>query len=325
LYLRPEMRALRSDDTPQRVAQSGLFRAADDWRGRADVADVLAELAAFASVRSLAECPALSGLFDDGNPAAQRLVCSFVDAYCAGLDAAPFGHVPVRHFTDGTLSTLLLGRAGGVSLTLVAINGAAIAARPAPVSISFSPNDSWEHVLAGHAQGELIECRRTQQHDVALDRRPVSLAPGSITARKGSRQALLLKSVAGCLVSLRLQRRHDAPGPTREYDLASGTMVHQAAGTARESRQELMVSLLGRMGRSDAAPVLAEMAQERGRDALRWQALRECLGLDTLAGFHALCAIARSADDPLAVAAGALRSQLIEAHPQLAGAEPCPA
>ena len=77
------------------------------------------------------------------------------------------------------------------------------------------------------------------------------------------------------------------------------------------------MALLGRMGRTDAAPQLAGIACEPGSAALRWQALRECLSLDTATGFDALSEVARRADDELAAAAGALRSQLVEAYPQL--------
>lgn len=58
---------------------------------------------------------------------------------------------------------------------------------------------------------------------------------------------------------------------------------------------------------------------------LRWQALRECLGLDSGAGFAALTGIAQRSDDPLAAPAGALRAQLLEAYPQLAEVNICPA
>ncbi|MGB3379361.1 MAG: hypothetical protein WBA55_11395, partial [Allopontixanthobacter sediminis] len=74
------------------------------------------------------------------------------------------------------------------------------------------------------------------------------------------------------------------------------------------------------------APVLADMAR-RGSDHLRWQALCECLALDTATGFSALCVIARDAGDTLSDRASSLRAQLIEAHPQLAEFEEtlCPA
>lgn len=92
----------------------------------------------------------------------------------------------------------------------------------------------------------------------------------------------------------------------------------------RASRHEMMVALLGRMGRTEAAPEMAAMESEPGDDSLRWQALRECLALDTETGFRALCAVAGAAADPLAAAAGALRAQLVEAHPQLLALEDVP-
>jgi hypothetical protein len=102
-------------------------------------------------------------------------------------------------------------------------------------------------------------------------------------------------------------------------------LLHQAAGSPRDSRLELTAALLGRMGRSDAAPMLAAMAEERVSAHLRWQALRECLGLDSAAGFATLTLLAGRDDDPLAGPAAALRSQLLETYPQLAGISPCPA
>ena len=103
----------------------------------------------------------------------------------------------------------------------------------------------------------------------------------------------------------------------REYALADGALLQQAAGDIRHSRHEMMVALLGRMKRREAAPLLAEIVVEEGADSLRGEALREALALDTAHGFAALCRVARSPLDPLAAPAGALRGQLIEAHPRL--------
>jgi hypothetical protein len=104
-------------------------------------------------------------------------------------------------------------------------------------------------------------------------------------------------------------------------------VVHRASGDLAASRSEMMLTVLGRMGHAAAAPEMASLAREPGEPSLRWQALRECLALDTTAGFAALLAIARAADDPLCAAAGALRAQLVETHPQLLALEddPCPA
>jgi hypothetical protein len=79
-----------------------------------------------------------------------------------------------------------------------------------------------------------------------------------------------------------------------------------------------MMAALGRMGRADAAPLMAEIALGDGADALRWQALRECLALDTLTGFATLSNIAGNAADALSRPAKGLRSQIVSAYPQLA-------
>lgn len=103
----------------------------------------------------------------------------------------------------------------------------------------------------------------------------------------------------------------------REYALADGALLKQTAGEVRQSRHETMLALLGRMKRREAVPVMAAIACQSGADSLRWEALRESLALDTAQGFAALCALARSPLDPLAAPAGALRAQLVEAHPRL--------
>lgn len=325
MNVHPELRALRRDNSPQRDAQEALHRAMAAWRAKPDVAALLGNLATFAAGAPLDDCPILAALFDGDAGSAQALASDFAAATAAALAAAPLGHVPLRHFTDGISSTLLLARTGNVTLSLVAIDGEGLRGRPEPASASFGPNQTWEHVLAGSASVELVECRPAGPRGAKLVRREFAFGPGSIMHRDGERQARLLREIDGALVSLRLQRRRENAGPTREYDLASGALLHQAAGNPRDSRIELMLALLGRMGRGDAAPLMAELARGEGSAALRWQALRECLALDTLAGFQALAAIAAAPGDPLAGPAGALRAQLVEAHPQLQEVEACPA
>lgn len=97
------------------------------------------------------------------------------------------------------------------------------------------------------------------------------------------------------MVVLRLARSDAAPCDAREFALDDGRLLHPASGSRAESRQEMMLALLGRLGRSDAAPLIAEMA--------------------------------RNAGDSLAATACALHAQLIETYPQLAGLETqkCPA
>lgn len=320
MILRPELRALRRDDAPQRLAQAALREAAQAWRERPETAAVLRGVAELAAGAPLEASPALAALFAPG-PTAPAFVATFVAAQAMAIAAQPLGHVALRHFTDSVLSTLLLARSGGVTLTLVAIDGSGLAAQPAPISIGFTDADAWEHVLAGTGAGE----RLALMADGALDRRCVRLCAGAVIARDAEREALLVRAIDGCLVSLRLQRRRASARPSREYALADGALVHQAAGSAEDSRLELMLALLGRMGRADAAPLMAALARGEDSAALRWQALRECLALDTAAGFAALDALAGRMNDPLAAPAADLRARLVARHPELAGILACPA
>ncbi|MEO6716555.1 MAG: hypothetical protein ABIM50_04825 [Novosphingobium sp.] len=320
----PELRALRSDDSPQCDAQVAMIRTMDNWRARPEIASLLGELEEFSAGAELERCPRLAALFTPGEAAAREMAAGFSAMTCSALSAWPLGHVALRHFTDGVTSTVLIARAVNVTLSLVAIDGDGLGFRPESATASFGPNQTWEHVLGGSAGVELIECKPTGPRTARLSRRKMDIGQGTVQFRDGKRDARLLHRIDGALVSLRLQRRRPNAEATREYDLASGALLHQAAGNPRDSRLELMIAMLGRMERKDAAPLIAELACGEASAALRWQALRECLALDTQIGFTALAAIAARADDPLSGPAGALRAQLLEAHPQLQEVEPCP-
>ena len=325
MRLRPELQALRSDDAPQRRLQGRLIAALDDWRARASVARVLDDLAQFGGGAPLGTLPALAALFRRDDPAAGRLCGGLVSLLTARLAAAPLGLVPLRHHCDETISTLAIASFGSATLALQAVDGTGIARRKAAVSVGFAPGETYEHVLAGGAEADLLRRMAQRPGGTELGSSPCQLGPGTVMQRDSANEALVLRNVSGILVSLKLQRRAGAGSVTREYRLSDGALVHQAAACARESRLELTAALLGRMGRRDAAPLLAAMAEEETGQSLRWQSLKECLGLDTAEGFAALCRIAASAADPLAAPAGALRAQLLETYPELAGAGPCPA
>lgn len=325
MYIRPELAALRSDDAPQRHAQARLIAAVDDWRATPPVAAATAELQRFAKGTALDELPVLSALFTAEDLSARQFTGALVGLLVAELGGDPLGQVPLRHFSDGLLASLVLARQGGAALVLQAIDGAVLARRAEPVSASFAATETWEHVLAGSATVEQVRITAIQAGQAAMTRDSQELRGGAVAHRFGAAEAQLLRHVPGTMVTLKLQRTLDPSAPTREYRLADGVLLHQAAGSPRESRLELTAALLGRMGRSDAAPLLAAMAEEQGGTGLRWQALRECLGLDSALGFATLRSVAQRADDPLAVPAGALMAQLLEQYPQLAGMARCPA
>lgn len=289
------------------------------------MARVESDLARLADGAALGVLPCLAGLFTPGDPSAPELVARFVDRFCGALERDPLGQVPLRHAADDFATSLQLARSGDTALLLCAVDGAALARRPVAQSANFAPSQTWERVLVGSAGIARVRLRGLRPGGADLVQADEALEPGMVSHRDGQCEALVLRCVGGTLVTLKLQRRALAGAVTREYRLVDGALLHQAAANPRDSRLELAAALLGRMGRRDAAPLLAAMADEAGGASLRWQALKACLGLDTAAGFAALCAIAARAEDPLAAPAGALRAQLIETYPQLAGIAPCPA
>lgn len=312
----PALRALRGDDSPQREAQAQMAHAAQRWRespGRRELGDAMR---AFGAGEPLARCGPLLDLFaKDGT--ALRLVADFVAHFLPVLSDAPLGQIPSRYAQTGSVSTLLLARQGRAMLSLVTFDGAMLATRPPAQTVTLSDGERHEAVLAGAAEARVIRHAPTGQGFAIT---PMRLACGNRFSLDTGGESLLVDSVEGRLVTLRLLRTPERPGPTREYSLASGERVHQAAGDVRDSCRELMVALLGRMGCANAAPGMADLACNSAEpDHLRWQALREALALDTATGFAALCTVARDADDTLSAAAGALRAQLIELHPVLAG------
>jgi hypothetical protein len=311
----PRIGGLRRDPAPQQRAQAAMIAACDAWRGEARVAPVLADLAAYGQGDALAGCPALAALFASGGEAT-RFAAGFCARFANKLADEPLGQLPFRQAHDGTLSTLLLARSGRAQLTLTAQEPGEYSA----TSVLFSDAERRDAVIAGSAEARLT----SRGTDGALAHEDAALATGSRLALDLSREALFVSRVERRLATLRLSRTAANPGPVREHDLASGDLLYQAAGTLGHSRQELMIALLGRMKRREAAPAIAAVAAGSGPDALRWEALREALALDTARGFAALSELARSPGDPLAPPAAALRTQLVEAHPQLLALEDMP-
>ena len=316
----PALAAMRRNPALQRRAQAAMIAAGDEWRRGPATAALLADLDRFGAGAPLEACPALDALFIGG--AAQVLASALCRCLAGVLEQEPFGHPPFRHGFDGQVSTLLLARAGRAHLVLHSREPG----RWDFASARYGDALRYETVLAGKATASVVRVRGEPGRRTFSSER-VELAAGTRLALDLSCEALQIGNVERRLIALRLHRFDARPRPSREYALADGALLLQSAGDMRASRHETMLALLGRMGRREAAPEIAALACEPGDDSLRWQALRECLALDTAEGFRALSHVARAAGDPLAGPAGALRAQLVEAHPQLLVLEDdrCPA
>lgn len=317
MLVRSELQALREDDGPQRRAQADLGRALAAWRDSRIGTGIERSIRSFAQGEALDNLPPLARLFCPGDNSAQRLAEEFIGKFTGLLRANHWGQVPLPTKLDDATATIVLAAAGNAALLLQAIDGQALRRKRPGVTASFSPGETHDRVIAGRGRGRLFDIAAETTTGDELASTHLELAPGTISQRDGAHQSLLIDEADTTLVILRLQRRPACGTVTRELRISDGAFVHQAAANPRESRFELAAALLGRMGRSDAAPLLAAMAEEHGGQSLRWQALRECLGLDTNAGFAALSRIAARDGDELAAPALALRAQLLAAHPVL--------
>ena len=316
----PAIAEMRREPALQRRAQAAMIAAGDEWRRQPQITALLGELERFGKGEPLEACPELDAMFT-GREAAGELVAALSRRVAAVIEEHAFAQPPFRHGFDGEVATLLLARAGRAQLILHAREPG----RWEHASAGYSGALRYEAVLAGAGHARIA--RIGSARPATFRTESLKLEAGTRLALDLSCEALQVLQVERRMVSLRLHRFDAAPLPSREYSLTDGALLQQAAGDMRASRQEMMLALLGRMERREAAPEMAAIACEPGDDSLRWQALRECLALDTEQGFRALSQVARGAGDPLAAPAGALRAQLVEAHPQLLALEDdtCPA
>lgn len=313
----PAITALTTEPAPLR----GAGEAVRGWSAEPAVARLLEELNRFANGAAVGACPTLASLFLGGRTAS-AFAASAARAAVQHLRSAPLLLWPWRHFSNGVLHSVTLASAGPASLSLALIDGAAwTAARDpaAPDLAAFQPGLLHAVVVAGAACGRILRNRADDPATARIEAEALALTPGAMFAIDGAREALALDSIAGHLLTLRLYRRPDGDTPARQFDVASGALVHQTAGKGDDSRAELMMALLRAMDRRDAAPAFAALVRT-GAPAARWQALRESLALDSAAGFAALIEVAGQADDPLAAPARALVESLVTQHPAFARA-----
>ena len=322
MQVHPDIAALRSDRAPQREAQAAMLAAGEAWAREPGAAELQADLRAFGEGAPLEACAMLEAMFTASGEA-ERLMDLMSRHYCRAMAAHPIGHPPFRQGFDGTSTSILLASSGRAQLMLQAKEPGAMA-HP---GYMFCDAVRFDAVLGGAADARIVRQTGRNTGPARFSEEALSLRSGHRLALDLSTEALVVDAVQSRFVVLRLLRTAAEPQPGREYDAASGKLLHQSAGRIGTSRREATIALLGRMGRTDAVPAMARVALEEGDVSMRWQALREALALNTAQGFCALVSVARRKDDPLAREAGALRAQLLETYPMLAEleAERCPA
>lgn len=306
MHVRPDVARLRNGLPAQPLTDAALAR----WRGREDVAAVLAGMARFGEGAALWDVPALARLLRD-HGAAGALAGALVEGLAPALAKEPLALLPLGHATRPGLARLRLASHGRASLSLATY---ARRGRAVPVSALFEDGEAHEMIVAG--EGAAL----VHQHDGArLTTCEMMLAPGVRLDRNGMSDARQIIAVTRPLLVLQLVREAERPQPSREIAVSDGKLVKTISGCKLASQQMMALAVLGALGHAAAMPVMAGLARDQAakRD-LRWEALRQFLALDARRGLEVLDALAGDRADPLAAPSAALHRHLRERRPDLA-------
>ncbi|MDE2561878.1 MAG: hypothetical protein KGL48_06465 [Sphingomonadales bacterium] len=316
----PALAALRNDSALVASQSRAFDGALGRWRAGSLARPVLDDLVRYGAGAALADCAALASACGRGAAGFAR---SALAPLVAALREGPLGQPRLVCSSAGAIHRLTLGASGRAALSLALVDGDALACgrgEGAPRAM-FQPGETHLAVISGSANARAVRLSGGDARRRVVGAEPLALVAGDRLRLDAGREALDLIDISGALLTLRLHRRDATTAPIREYDLETGELAHQSAGDPRESRLALAAALVGRMKRRDAVPALVRIVRDEAGEGLRWQALREALGLDTAQGFALLLDVAHRDGDPLAPAAQRLADDLRARHPALAAIE----
>jgi len=146
----------------------------------------------------------------------------------------------------------------------------------------------WEAppITPDFAAASASQCRRTATRRIA---------DGEIVTIDGRSQAYVIEHVAANILLLQAVVKAGQAPLSVEYDSASFGYVGCSAVDDSDSRVQMITTLVRKLGRNDAVPVLVAFL-DHPSFFVRWHVMRELLGLDVRAALPHLHRMA--ADDP---------------------------
>ena len=317
MKVHPAIAALRTAPLSQRRGRStsgtSLEQVRLDWMAKDAVRSITADLALYARGQSLAECSTLRELMDDhatANAFVQTLCHEVLDA----LRERPLGEAPFRFRVSQGLATLQLLSSKCATLSLAAYEPLDKPPEQSQTAL-FSDRCVDEIVISGVAKAR----RHTITSRAAVTSEEIDLRPGD---RLGLRPLIEMREIIDVersLVILQLTREPDRPRPTREVDLQTGTVLRTASGDKSASQSVMGLSVLGALKSYVALDVMEQTALNGAEDIeVRWEAVRQILGLAAVRGVAVLQSLVKRDDDPLCNPAQNLLDQVLTAQPDLA-------
>ncbi|MBA4748498.1 MAG: HEAT repeat domain-containing protein [Sphingopyxis sp.] len=222
-------------------------------------------------------------------------------ALCAG---EVFAMPPLRMFGGEAMGGLVLAEAPPITLSLMILPFNQPTPRAA--SVIFSPGHGLTHIVRSggasmrryHAALSDAEraggfCAGAAAPMTMVGERP--LDDGDQIRADQQCESFNLTRGEDDLVMLQLFVHETSRVPMREYDAATGRLIHAAAAGRGTSFRQMGLAVLRSLGRRDAAPLFVA-ALDDPDFAMRWQVMRELIALDAQAALPLLTAMA--ADDP---------------------------
>ncbi|MEL6485757.1 MAG: hypothetical protein AAFQ13_01245 [Pseudomonadota bacterium] len=315
MNVHPAIAALRGTTVSQRQAvaatKAAMEQAHQHWLERPDICQFRDELSRYGSGAELEACGALKSLIHDHERAA-CFVEALIDAALDALRTHRLGETPYRFKVSQGLATLRLLEASDATLSLTAYEP--LESVQPPTSALFSDRETHEIVVSGTASGVV----HTLSEAGATTSRPIALTQGDCLATRACIGARHILHVERTLLLLQLAREPQRPKPVREIALDTGVERRTASGDKSASQAVMALSVLGALKEYGALDVMHQTALNRDEDPdVRWEAVRQMLGLGAMRGLDTLETLAGREHDVLSVPALALRDRLLSTRPDL--------
>ena len=299
----PDKRLSEWADAPERYRQSeaGINRFAADWNHGLHNRQIAAAMGEVAAPKADLVADAVCRLFKD-----KKWAGGLIDAISEEMRKDPFFVPPFRHINSDVHQGLIVYEDSLVSIALGVSNVMQLAAKKnvkrGATSIGFTGQVSvLKFVASGGARMSLWEapfigpefsranagtCRKTGEHHPA---------DGEIMVVDGRFQSFVIEHAKSNILLLQATMKPDQAPLSVEYDSASHEYVGCSAADDSASRIQMIVTLLRKLERADAFPVIAAFL-DNPNFYVRWHVMRELLGLDAMAALPLLERMA--AEDP---------------------------
>ncbi|MEM1195166.1 MAG: hypothetical protein AAGH57_03595 [Pseudomonadota bacterium] len=289
-----------------------MHKAQKGWLDQRRTKRLAADLAQYSAGATLEACSNLAGLMTNLE-LANEWVNSFLSMMISAHRAVPLSEPPFAFRASPGFATVQLLKKGRATLTLAAYEP--LEAVEEPTSAVFSDRSRRELVLKGAAVGlthEVLEGGGDADRGANVRTRRMNWHIGDTIETRALIGARHIVRVKRSLLLLQLTREAKQPLPVREVELASGVVTRMASGDKSASQAVMALGVLGALRAYSALDVVHQTALNPDEDPeVRWEAVRQALGMGAVRGMEILETLVKRTDDALSKPATALKEQLV--------------